>query len=222
MMDKVDFKKSLRDLYAAPKAKFKRIEVPPMQYLMIDGRGDPGTSKEYQDAIEVLYALAYKIKFISKNDLGRDYVVPPLEGLWGSEIMISNLSDVNDEDEWLRIFHTSDREAWSWTMLIMQPDWVDGEHFRTAVAAVEEAKDLLGVSKIRIETLEEGLCVQTMHVGPYSEEGPVLARMHMQYLPSERLVENGSHHEIYLSDPRRTAPERLKTILRQPVRADYA
>ncbi len=217
-MDKVDFKKTLRDLYSAPKGTFKRVEVPEMQYLMIDGRGDPGTSQAYQEAIEALYAVAYRIKFTSKNDLGRDYVVPPLEGLWGSEMMISELWEVEDEEEWLRIFHASDRDEWSWTMMIMQPGWVTGDLFESAVAAVSEKKELPALSKARIETLEEGLCVQTLHIGSYSEEGPTLAHMHTKLLPAEGLVENGSHHEIYLSDPRRVAPEKLKTLLRQPVR----
>jgi hypothetical protein len=217
-MDKVDFKKTLRDLYTAPQGKFKRIEVPEMQYMMIDGRGDPGTSQAYQEAIEALYAVAYRIKFTSKNDLGRDYVVPPLEGLWGSEMMISELWEVEDEEEWLRIFHASDRDEWSWTMMIMQPEWVSGELFEAAIASVREKKELPALSKARLENLEEGLCVQTLHVGSYSEEGPTLARMHTQLLPAEGLVENGSHHEIYLSDPRRVAPEKLKTLLRQPVR----
>jgi hypothetical protein len=215
-MDKIDFKKTLKDLYTAPKGKFKRIEVPEMQYLMIDGRGDPGTSEAYQQAIEALYAVAYRIKFMSKNALGRDYVVPPLEGLWGSEMMVSELWEVRDEEQWLRIFHASDRDEWSWTMMIMLPDWIGVDHFETALQETRSSKDLPGLEALRIESLEEGLCVQTLHIGPYVEEGPVLARMHTQFLPAEGLIENGSHHEIYLSDPRRVAPEKLKTLLRQP------
>lgn len=217
-MDKVDFKKTLRELYTAPKGKFKRIKVPELQYLMIDGRGDPGTSQDYQEAIEALYAVAYRIKFMSKNELGRDYVVPPLEGLWGSEMMISKLWEVEDEQEWLRIFRASNRDEWSWTMMIMQPVWIALDLYEAAVKAAGESKDLPALSKARVESLEEGLCVQTLHIGPYVQEGPILARMHTSFLPSEGLVENGSHHEIYLSDPRRVAPEKIKTLLRQPVR----
>jgi hypothetical protein len=218
MMDKVDFKKTLRDLYTAPTGKFKRIEVPEMQYLMIEGRGDPGTSQEYQEAIEALYAIAYKIKFMSKNELGRDFVVPPLEGLWGSEMMISKLWGVEDQEEWLRNFYASDRDEWSWTMMIMQPEWIGLDMYETAVEAAGEAKELPALPKARIKNLEEGLCVQTLHIGPYVEEGPILAQMHTNFLPSEGLTENGSHHEIYLSDPRRVAPEKIKTLLRQPVK----
>jgi hypothetical protein len=218
MMEKVDFKKAMRELYTAPKGKFKRIEVPEMQYLMIDGRGDPGSSQAYQDAIEALYALAYRIKFMSKNELESDYVVPPLEGLWGSEMMVSELWEAEDEEEWLRIFHASDRDAWSWTMMIMLPDWIGEDLFESALQDTRDSKDLPALDKLRVEPLEEGLCVQTLHLGPYIEEGPILARMHVRYLPSEGLIENGKHHEVYLSDPRRVAPEKIKTLLRQPVR----
>jgi hypothetical protein len=192
--------------------------VPGLQYLMIDGRGDPGTSQDYQEAIEALYAVAYRIKFMSKNELRRDYVVPPLEGLWGSEMMISKLWEVEDAQEWLRIFRASDRDEWSWTMMIMQPEWIAMDLYEAAVKAAGESKDLPALSKARIESLGEGLCVQTLHIGPYVQEGPILAQMHTSFLPSEGLGENGSHHEIYLSDPRRVAPEKIKTLLRQPVR----
>jgi hypothetical protein len=217
-MDKVDFKKTLRELYTAPKGTFKRIEVPEMRFLMLDGRGDPATSQTYQDAVEALYAVAYRLKFMSKNELERDYVVPPLEGLWGSEMMVSDLWEAEDENEWLRIFHASDRDAWSWTMMIMLPEWISEDLFESALEDTRNSKDLAALEDLRVESLEEGLCVQTLHLGPYIEEGPTLAQMHMRFLPSEGLIEDGSHHEIYLSDPRRVAPEKIKTLLRQPVR----
>lgn len=217
-MEKIDFKKTLREVYSAPKGRFTRLEVPGMQFLMIDGRGDPSTSETYQQTIEALYALAYKLKFTSKNELGRDYVVPPLEGLWGSEMMVSTLSGIEDEAQWLQVFNASNRDEWTWTMMIMQPDWIGEEFYAAALAETRESKELPALDKVRLERLHEGLCVQTMHVGPYADEGPVLARMHVHYLPAQGLVENGSHHEIYLGDPRRTAPEKLRTILRQPVR----
>lgn len=217
-MDKVDFKKTLKELYQPPKGKFAHVEVPKMQFLMIDGRGDPATSSAYQEAIEALYGVAYRIKFFSKNELGRDYIVPPLEGLWGSEMMVSALWEVEDEEEWLRIYHASDRDEWSWTMMIMLPDWIETAHVETAVEQVQTSKELPALDRLRLEHYEEGLCVQTLHIGPYVKEGPILAKMHLDFLPSNGLVENGSHHEIYLSDPRRSAPEKLKTVLRQPVK----
>lgn len=218
-MSKIDFKKTLRDLYRAPRGKFKQVDVPQMQYLMIDGRGDPATAAYYQEAIEALYAVAFKIKFASKKTLERDYVVPPLEGLWGSEMMVSTLGEAASIEDWLEIFQASNRDEWSWTMMIMQPEWVEQSHFEAAVEQVWASKDLAAIDALRMDTLDEGLCVQTMHIGPYIDEGPILAEMHVLHLPSESLIENGSHHEIYLSDPRRVAPEKLKTILRQPVRA---
>ncbi|MGD2163102.1 MAG: GyrI-like domain-containing protein [Anaerolineales bacterium] len=217
-MEKVDFKKALRDLFTAPRGSFVLIEVPEMQYLMIDGRGDPSTSPAYQDAIEALYAVSYKVKFTSKKTLERDYVVPPLEGLWGSEVMISALGEVESEEEWLRVFQASNREEWTWTMMIMQPDWIDNELIDQSREQVREAKDLPALELLRTERLAEGLSVQTLHIGPYAEEGPILAKMHLDYIPANALLEDGLHHEIYLSDPRRTAPEKLKTVLRQPVR----
>jgi hypothetical protein len=203
-MTKVDFKKTLKPLYAPGKKEFELIEVPAMQFVMIDGHGDPNTAAAYQQAVESLYAVAYKIKFISKKQYDKDYTVPPLEGLWWADDM--------------RTFVSRAKSEWDWTMMIMTPDWISTETFTQAVHEVRKSKDPVALDLVRLETYDEGLSVQIMHLGSYDEEGPTIARLHNEFLPDNDLVENGKHHEIYLSDPRRTAPEKLKTVLRQPVR----
>ncbi|MEN8171359.1 MAG: GyrI-like domain-containing protein [Chloroflexota bacterium] len=202
-MTKVDFKKSMKPFFNPPK-KFTIIDVPEMQFIMVNGHGDPNSAQEYKDAVEGLYAVAYKMKFISKKSLEKDYVVPPLEGLWWAE-------DMNT-------FLTREKSAWDWTMMIMTPDWITTKIFNDAVAAVRKAKNPAALDKIRLETFHEGLSVQIMHIGSYDDEGPILAEMHDEFLPENGFLENGKHHEIYLSDPRRVSPEKLKTVLRQPVR----
>jgi hypothetical protein len=218
-MTKIDYKKELKSLYGPSSKEFQVVEVPPMQYLMLDGRGDPNTAQEYQDAIEALYALAYKLKFMSKKALERDYVVPPLEGLWDSPEMIFSLTGVDDEDVWVEKFKASDRDSWQWTMMIMQPDWITLEMFEDAREQVRQGKNPVSLDKMRLERYEEGLCVQILYVGPYAGEAPILAKLHTEFLPESGYTEAGKHHEIYLSDPRKTAPEKLKTVLRQPVKA---
>lgn len=203
-MSKVDFKKELKELYSPPK-KFVIVDVPEMQFLMVDGHGDPNVAQEYQDALEALYAVAYKIKFMSKVQLGKDYVVPPLEGLWWAEDMETFTSN-------------RDKSQWDWTMMIMTPEWIDGEMFTSALEAVRKGKNPSALEKVRIESYQEGLSVQIMHTGSYDEEGPTLMKLHQGFLPGNGYKENGKHHEIYLGDPRRVAPEKLKTVLRQPVK----
>ncbi len=203
MPDKVDLKRTL-DAYAAKKGEIRLVDVPPTRYLMVDGRGDPNTSPDFAAAIEALYPVAYKAKFASKRELGRDYVVMPLEGLWTADDPAS--------------FTTRrDKSAWAWTLMIMTPDWVDD-------ALVERAREAAGakdaparLADVRLETLAEGRCVQTLHVGSFDDEGPVLAHIHDEFIPAHGLRMTGRHHEIYLSDFRKVAPERLRTILRQPV-----
>jgi hypothetical protein len=203
-MSKVDFKKTLKELYGPPK-RFVLVNVPEMQFLMVDGHGDPNVAQAYQDALEALYALAYKIKFISKKQLERDYVVPPLEGLWWAEDMAT--------------FSTArDKSRWDWTMMIMTPEWITADIFAGAGEQVRKSKDPTALDQVRLERYHEGLAVQIMHIGSYDDEGPTLLKLHAEFLPQNGLVENGKHHEIYLGDPRRVAPEKLKTILRQPVR----
>lgn len=197
---KVDLKKAIA-AYTARRGELAVVEVPPMSYLMVDGHGDPNTSRAYADALASLYPVAYKLKFLSKREVGRDYVVPPLEGLWWADDM--------------EAFTTGrDKSRWDWTMMILVPGWLGAEHVDAARSAAGELP-----AQVRLETLEEGMCVQTLHVGPYDDEGPVLKEMHERFIPEQGLRMVGKHHEIYLSDARRTAPEKLRTILRQPVTA---
>jgi hypothetical protein len=203
-MTKIDFRKQHRDLYQPPAKEFTVVDVPPMQFLMVDGHGDPNTASEYQDALEALYAVAYKVKFASKKEIEQDYVVPPLEGLWWAEDM--------------ETFTTRrDKSAWDWTMMIMQPEWISRETVSTAIEQAAKAKDLPALPILRLEAYHEGLSAQIMHIGSYDDEGPVLHRMHQQFIPENGYHPTGKHHEIYLSDARKVAPEKLRTVLRQPV-----
>jgi hypothetical protein len=204
-MTKVDFKKTLKHLYRPSTKAFVVVDVPPMQFLMVDGHGDPNVAQAYADAVEALYAVAYKIKFISKRELERDYVVPPLEGLWWAEDMETFAAK-------------RDKGAWDWTMMIMQPEWIAQAVYDQAVEQVARSKDLPALSKLRLETFHEGLAVQIMHVGSFDDEAPTLDRMHHEFIPGHSYQMVGKHHEIYLSDPRRVAPEKLKTVLRQPIK----
>jgi len=202
-MLKIDFKVLYKEFYAPKKGAFAQVTVPKLKYLMIDGMGNPNSSPEYVSAIEALYATAYTMKFYSKIELKKDFVVAPLEGLWWADDMSS--------------FTAGDKDAWKWTMMILVPDWLTASDLRKCIMTARSKKPDLRIDELRIETYKEGLCVQTLHVGPYSDEGPVIAKMHDEYFPLHGLVPTGMHHEIYLSDPRRTAPEKLKTIIRQPV-----
>ena len=203
-MPKIDFKKELKHLYRPSTKEFVVVDVPPMNFLMIDGHGDPNTAQEYQDALEALYAVAYKLKFMSKKERGMDYVVPPLEGLWWAEDM--------------EAFTTGrDKSVWDWTMMIMQPEWVTQEIFEEALRQVEEKKKPPALPKFRLEAYHEGLSVQIMHIGSCDDEAPTLDRMHHEFIPTNGYEMTGKHHEIYLSDPRKVAPEKMKIVLRQPV-----
>jgi hypothetical protein len=200
---KVDFKKTL-DSYRARRGELRILDVPAMQYLMVDGKGDPNTSQEYADALAALYPVAYRLKFASKRELDRDYVVPPLEALWWATDMTAFTS-------------ARDKSQWLWTAMIMTPDWITVEMVDDALAAVAAKDRPDALEQVRLEHLEEGRCVQTLHIGPYDEEGPVLADMHDRFIPEAGLRMTGKHHEIYLSDARRVEPAKLRTILRQPV-----
>lgn len=203
-MDKIDFKKSMKALYNPPAGRFVIIDVPPLDYFAVDGAGDPNTAPAYREAVEALYAAAYTLKFTSKKELARDYVVPPLEGLWWAKDMAS--------------FKDRRTGEWSWTLLIMIPDFLDCAAAEGAIAAARKKSASAGLDRLRVARIAEGRAVQILHIGPYDAEGPTLARLHQEFLPANGLVEAGHHHEIYLSDPRRTAADKLKTILRQPVR----
>jgi hypothetical protein len=200
--EKIDLKKRMKPFWQPPAGQFVIVEVPRLNFLMVDGTGDPNTAPAYAAALNWLYTTSYTLKFMSKA-ARRDYSVAPLEGLWWTP-------DMKD-------FSAANKDAWHWTAMIMQPDWIDAG---MVAAALEKAKGKLGAppTSLRFEPLAEGLCVQTLFVGPYAEEAPVIARLHGEFLPANGLVPTGRHHEIYLSDPRRTAPEKLRTVIRQPVR----
>lgn len=203
---KTDFKKSM-DAYQARTGEFRVVELPPLQYLMVDGHGDPNTAPAYADALAALYPVAYATKFASKRQLDRDYVVPPLEALWWAEDM--------------DVFTTArDKSAWDWTAMLMVPEWIARETVDDALAAVaaKPGRDRpRALDRVRLEVLEEGTVVQTLHLGPYDAEAETLAELHHRFIPGAGLRMTGKHHEIYLSDPRRVDPSRLCTILRQPV-----
>jgi hypothetical protein len=201
-MDKLDFKKLMKPYWQPPVGRFVVVEVPELRFLMVDGRGDPNVAEEYAAAVQWLFTLSYGLKFQSKA-AGRDYGVAPLEGLWWAE----------DESRFTEL----DKSSWLWTAILMQPEWIDEAALG---AAMPKAVAKLGSppASLRLAVLAEGLSVQTMHLGPYSAEAETIARLHHEFLPANGLVENGHHHEIYLSDPARTAPDKLKTVIRQPVR----
>ncbi|MEV3937508.1 GyrI-like domain-containing protein [Glycomyces sp. NPDC049804] len=203
-MDKYDVKKAHRELYSASADDFAVVEVPEFQYLAVDGRGDPNTAESFAQALEALYGMSYTLKFTSKNELGRDYVVAPLEGLWRAEDP--------------RAFAELRKESWEWTLLVHQPEWITEEMVAAAAASVAEKRSNPSLGLVRLLTLTEGTCVQTLHIGSYESESSTLERMHRHFMPEHGLDFNGDHHEIYLSDPRRTPEEKLRTILRQPVR----
>jgi len=204
MADKLDLRKTL-DAYRARQGEFRIVDLEPARYLMVDGHGDPNTSRAFAEAIETLYPLAYALKFASKQELERDYVVPPLEGLW-------------DADDRATFTTARDKSAWDWTLMIRTPDWIDDDLVDTAIARAA-TKRPPRLSDLRWELLDEGRAVQTLHVGSFDDEGPVLERMHDAFIPQHGLRMTGRHHEIYLSDFRRVPPERRRTILRQPVEA---
>lgn len=204
-MAKVDLKKTLRDLYNASAKAPAWVEVGTLHYLMVDGQGDPNTSPPFQEAVQALYGVAFTMKFMCKGDDSvPEWVVMPLEGLWRTE-------DIRD-------FDPARKDAWKWTLMIVQPEFVTRTHVEQAVKELREKKNPPALSRLRFEPLEEGACAQLLHVGPYDEEGPTIERLH-RFIEENGYALRGKHHEIYMSDPRRTAPERLKTILRQPVSA---
>jgi len=173
---------------------------------MVDGHGDPNTAPAYGDAMGALYPLAYRIKFAGKGELGRDYVVPPLEALWWAPDLAS--------------FTTArDKSRWHWTAMLMVPDWISWGMVEDAVAGAAAKDPLAALDLVRLERLDEGRCIQTLHIMTYDDEAPVLAELHDHIIPGAGLRMTGKHHEIYLSDARRVAPAKLRTILRQPVSA---
>lgn len=201
-MEKIDLKRELKYLYGPSAKEVVQVDVPTLSFLMIDGEGDPNTSKAYTQAVEALFSVSYTAKFMVKRGAQQiDYAVMPLEGLWWADDMST--------------FVANDKSKWKWTMMIMQPDFVSAQTLHAAIAQVIEKKALPGASRLRIESFTEGLCAQVLHVGPFSDEGPTIQRVHDFIHSSSSLA--GKHHEIYLSDIRRAAPANWKTIIRQPM-----
>ena len=197
-----DIKKERKDLYAPRPGNFEIVDVPEIGFLMVDGHGDPNTSVAYREAVEALYATSYAIRAVEKKTLGRVHTVGPLEGLWSAED--------------LEVFRTRDKSAWAWTMMIAQPDWITPEMVDHALAAAQK-KQLPALGLVRFARYTEGRSAQVLHIGSYDDEGPALKRLHDEFLPDNGLAPAGRHHEIYLSDARKTEPTKLRTILRQPV-----
>lgn len=203
MSTKLDLKKDLKHLYSPSAKAFAFVDVPTMNFLMIDGKGDPNTSQDYKDAVEALYAVSYTLKFAIKKGQGIDYPVMALEGLWWADNMAE--------------FSLDRRSHWLWTMMLMQPDVVTNSDVAAAIRDAQAKKGLPALSNIRFERYAEGQSAQILYFGPYKDEGPTIARLHA-FIHENGCELTGKHHEIYLGDPRRTAPENLKTVIRQPVR----
>ena len=201
MDSKLDLKKVYKDLYSPSTKGVSVVDVPPLCYLMVDGQGAPD-GEEARQAIQALFPTAYKLKFASKAR-GQDYAVMPLEGLWWAE-------DMQD-------FTAGRRERWKWTYMILQPDFISASEFEAARAEVSQKKDLPALEKVRLERYEEARAAQILHLGPFSEEGPVIQKLHTAIHDLGGQMD-GKHHEIYLTDMTRVAPEKLKTVLRQPFR----
>ncbi len=211
-MNKIDLKKELKYLYAPSAKQVEVVEVPEFKFAMIDGEIEPGmrpdTSPAFGEAMEALYGISYTLKFMSKlrADDPIDYSVMALEGLWwveGGEFDITN------------------PEGWKWRMMIMQPDHISTEMYLEAVQQLKQKKDPPALPRLRFESFREGLSIQIMHVGPYSEELRTIAKMDA-FAQEHGYRMHGKHHEIYLGNPMRANPERLKTILRHPVTKEPA
>jgi hypothetical protein len=201
-MPKLDFKKQYKQFYNASK-NVEIVDVPKFLYLMADGKGNPGTTPAFQAITEALYSLSYTMKFaVKKVNPDNDYSVPPLEGFW----WMDNMSDFGEDK----------KDEWKWTLLIAQPDFINKEIYESAQAEVLRKKKI-DSSDVRFGHFSEGTCIQLLHIGPYNEEAANIQKMH-SFMKENGYTFNGKHHEIYLSDPRKTSPDKLKTILRQPVK----
>ena len=206
-MKKLDLKKQWKQFYGAKAGVIAVVDVPPLTYLMVDGEGDPNTAKTFQEAIEALFSLSYTLKFtLKKSPRAIDYGVMPLEALWWAD----------DPRNFGCADHQADKSKWKWTAMIVQPDVISQMDVDAAFVQVRKKKNSVALDRARFETLVEGISAQVLHIGPFSAEGPAIQRIHGFALAAGKEL-RGKHHEIYLSDPRRTAPEKLKTILRRPM-----
>jgi len=202
-MQKIDLKKPLKHFYLPSASKVAQVEIPPMNYLMVDGVGDPNTEKSYQEAVEALFTLSYTLKFMTKKGpLAMDYGVMPLEGLWWADDMAA--------------FSVEDKANWKWTLMIMQPDFITPEMVAAATAKVGKKKNPAALNKVRFEEFAEGVAAQILHIGPFAEEGPTIERIH-RFIADSGHQRVGKHHEIYLSDIRKADPKKWKTVIRQPM-----
>lgn len=202
-MVKIDFKKTLKQLYQPSDKEIVSVDVPEMNFLMVDGAGDPNTSQSFSDAIEALYPLAYTLKFmVKKGPLAIDYGVMPLEALWWADDPSA--------------FTSGKKDDWQWTIMIMQPECITSDMVKAAIAEVAKKKEPAALPLVRFESFSEGRAAQTLHIGHFSEEGPTIEKVH-RFIEKSGSQRAGKHHEIYLSDLRRTAPEKWKIIIRQPM-----
>ncbi|MDI6800362.1 MAG: GyrI-like domain-containing protein [Actinomycetota bacterium] len=201
-MEKIDYKKELKELYNSSVKEVSLVDVPKMNFLMIDGSGDPNTAKSFSEALEALFSLSYAIKFmIKKGKEALDFAVMPLEALWWADDVMK--------------FAAGKKDDWYWTVMVMQPGFVTEAQVKEAMGEVKKKKELPALELVRFESFTEGKAAQIMHIGPFSEEGPTIERVH-RFIKDNGFKLSGKHHEIYLSDTRRTAPEKWKTIIRQP------
>ena len=202
-MEKLDLKKYLKHLYQTSAKEVVEVDVPSMNYLMVDGEGDPNTVSAFAEAVETLFTASYTLKFmVKKGTLATDYGVMPLEGLWWADDMSK--------------FSIEDKSNWKWTAMIAQPPFVTRAMLDAALAEVNKKKNPAALSRLRFEAFTEGKCAQILHIGPFSEEGPTIARLH-KFIETNGGKLCGKHHEIYLSDIRKAAPGKWKTIIRQPL-----
>lgn len=202
-MQKIDLKKELKHLYSPSAKDVMIVDIPEMNFLMVDGEGDPNTAQAFKEAVEALYGVSFTLKFMIKKEQAIDYTVMPLEGLWWTDDMTQ--------------FSMENRDIWKWTVMIMQPEYVRADLLERAMEAVGKKKNPPALSKIRFESFHEGLSAQIMHIGPYAAEEPTIEKLH-RAIREKGHVLTGKHHEIYLSDPRKAAPEKMKTVIRQPVK----
>jgi hypothetical protein len=211
-MDKIDFKKTDKLFYTAKSDRWVLVDVPEWQFLCVEGQGDPQSSPAYSAAVSALYSLSYGVKFRSKSVHDRDHVVGPLEGLWWADDMDA--------------YRAGDRAAWKWRMMIRQPDWItDADLEAVRLTSLDKIKGQAEaeataetLKAVTLGAFKEGACLQRLYFGPYVDEAPLLIDLHDRYMPENGYQPTGLHHEIYLNDPRKVAPEKLKTLLRQPVR----
>lgn len=202
-MEKLDFKRQLKHLYSPSNKIINLVDVPRMKFLWIDSEESQNADQSFKDASEALVRLSYTIKFIVKrSEIGIDYVSMPLEGIWW-----------NNE----KTFNVENKDKIKWALCIMQPDFVTEAILKEGIERTRKKKELYFLDKIKLDSFEEGLCVQIMHVGPYEQENDTIDKI-QAYLDVNGYELNGGCHEIFLGDPRRARPENLKTIIRQPIR----